>query len=81
MFAILVHASGSPPKGLEASSPDLAQMLSMVCPHDYTHPCKQALLENGKAKISNTVRMYNKLMCGKSICDQTTEATVDKMIK
>ena len=59
-----------------------AEMLSMVCPHNYEQPCKnESLAQKAPGEISNTVRMYNKLMCGKSFCGAAADAKLDKMIK
>jgi hypothetical protein len=59
-----------------------AEMLSMVCPHNYEQPCKnESLAQKPHGEISNTVRMYNKLMCGKSFCGAADDAKLAKMIK
>ncbi len=59
----------------------MSEMLSMVCSHDYDVPCKESLVAKGQAPESNTIRMYNKLMCGKSFCGKSMETKIDKLIK
>ena len=57
------------------------QALSMVCPHDFDKPCTNAAMaEKEHPAMSNTVRMYNKLMCGKSFCPGNTDAGIGKII-
>ena len=79
MFATIAHASDS--VRVTLGRPEaMNEMLSMVCTRDYDVPCKEAS-PSAKAPQSNTVRMYNKLMCGKSYCGGGTDAKLDKMIK
>ena len=80
MFSTIVRASDSV-RDTQGRPAAVSEMLSMVCPHSYTEPCKEESLASKKVQISNTIRMYNKLMCGKSYCGDGTDASVSKLIK
>ena len=81
MFSTIASASDSV-RQTQGRPAALSEMLSMVCPHSYTEPCKEENIVPGKKmEISNTVRMYNKLMCGKSYCGNGSDSKVEKLIK
>ena len=81
MFSTIAMASDSV-RATQGRPVAYAEMLSMVCPHSYTEPCKDESVAAGSPpKISNTVRMYNKLMCGKSYCGNGADSKLDKLIK
>lgn len=80
MFAVVAKVSDSIRK--TAGRPGaLEEALSMVCPHDFDLPCTDpAASAQSHPVMSNTIRMYNKLMCGKSFCPGGADKTLGKMI-
>lgn len=80
MFSTIARATDSV-RETQGRPEALSEMLSMVCPHNYTQPCKDETIVPGKQHISNTVRMYNKLMCGRSDCGNGSDSKVEKLIK
>jgi hypothetical protein len=81
MFSTIARASDSV-RDTQGRPAALSEMLSMVCPHNYTEACKDETIAPGKMPhISNTVRMYNKLMCGHSYCGNGSDSKVEKLIK
>ncbi len=57
----------------------LVESLSMICPHDFDLPCTDAAATHGQPPaMSNTIRMYNKLTCGKSFCPGNADTNLKK---